>query len=316
MCSANPIEKQFERGGQKVIVTMAANLNHPDDSPLVSIVTPSYNQSEFIEETIQSVVRQQYPNIEHIVVDGNSDDGTIEILEKYDGQIRWLSEPDNGQSDAINKGFEMARGDVIGWINSDDVLFDTGVIERVVEYFREHDASLVYGDMALLNPSSDILKLQIVPEFDYDQLLVKCFIEQPALFFRGHVIEEERLNTNLEYVMDYEFWLRLADKYEFHHVSDVLAGDRNHPDRKILNERDAMQAESEQIRAEYGGPTGSDRKRQAQIDLLVSGVPRAVIAGRRAIALHQNPPEIAFDGELRPLPEMLLNTAKKNKNLV
>lgn len=295
---------------------MVASSNLSDGSPLVSIVTPSYNQSEFIEETIQSVARQQYPNIEHIVVDGDSNDGTVEILKDYDDQIRWLSESDDGQSDAINKGFEMAEGEVVGWINSDDVLFDTGVIKRVVEYFREYDASLIYGDMALLDPSSDVLKLQVVPDFDYDQLLVKCFIEQPALFFRGHVLDEERLDTDLEYVMDYEFWLRLADDYEFHHVSDVLAGDRNHTERKILNQRDAMQAEAEEIRAEYGGSTGSDRKRQSRIDLLVSGVPRAAIAGLRTISLHRTPPDLAFDGGLRPLPEMLLNTARKNKNLV
>jgi glycosyltransferase involved in cell wall biosynthesis len=295
---------------------MVASSNLPDGSPLVSIVTPSYNQSEFIEETIQSVARQQYPNVEHIVVDGDSDDGTVEILEEYDDQIKWLSEPDDGQSDAINKGFEMAEGDLVGWINSDDVLFDTGVIERVVEYFREYDASLIYGDMALLNPSSGVLKLQVVPDFDHDQLLVKCFIEQPALFFRGHVVNEERLNTDLEYVMDYEFWLRLAKEYEFHHVSDVLAGDRNHSERKILNQRDAMQAEAEQIRAEYGGSTGSDRVRQSRFDLVVSGIPRAAIAGLRTIDLHRNPPDLAFDGGLRPLPKMLLNTARKNKNLV
>jgi glycosyltransferase involved in cell wall biosynthesis len=295
---------------------MSINSTLQGDTPLVSIVTPSYNQAEFIEETIRSVARQRYSNVEHIVVDGESDDGTIEILESYDDQITWISEPDDGQSDAINKGFEMASGDVVGWINSDDVLFDVGVLARVVEYFREYDASLIYGDMALLSPDSDVLKLQVVPDFDYEKLRLKCFIEQPSLFFRGDVVATERLDTDLAYVMDYEFWLRLAQDYEFHHVNDILAGDRNHEQRKILNERDAMQQESAEIRGEYGGPTDDAWERQYRLDMVRSGIPRAVVAARRAVSLHRSKPELAFDGTMRPLPEMVVNVARPNRTLV
>ena len=104
------------------------------DLPLVSIVTPSYNQGKFIEDTILSVKNQSYPNIEHIVVDAGSTDGTLKILRKYEKEynLKWVSEPDEGQSDAVNKGFEMAKGEIVDWINSDDVYFDTMTISYVV----------------------------------------------------------------------------------------------------------------------------------------------------------------------------------------
>jgi glycosyltransferase involved in cell wall biosynthesis len=284
--------------------------------PLVSVVTPSYNQVEFIEETIQSVACQRYSNVEHIVVDGESDDGTLNILRKYDDRITWISEPDEGQSDAINKGFEMANGEVVGWLNSDDVYFDRGVLGRVVDYFERFGADVIYGDMALLSADSDILKLQIVPDFDYNRLLLKCFIEQPSLFFRGSVIEEESLDTNLAYVMDYEFWLRLAGEYEFHRVEDVLAGDRNHSKRKILNERDAMQTEAEELRAEYDGPTGAARKRKLKVDFIKSGAPRAVKAAIETVHLHRKNPDLAFEGRLRPISEMIGNVLQPNRELL
>lgn len=283
--------------------------------PLVSVVTPSYNQAQFIEQTIQSVARQRYSNIEHIVVDGESNDGTIDILREYDDRLTWISEPDEGQSDAINKGFEMADGDVVAWLNSDDVLFDVKTLNRIVEYFERFDIDIIYGDMALLNAESDVLKLHIVPDFDYEKLLTKCFIEQPSVFFRENVVTTERLNTDLEYVMDYEFWLRLAQKYEFRHVPDVLAGDRNHEQRKILRNREAMQKEAEELRADYDGATGDGRERLLKKDLLTSGIPRAFRAMVRTQTMHRSAPELAFDGELRPFHEMLLNIARPNRTL-
>lgn len=295
------------------------SVNHmciQEDQPLVSVVTPSYNQAQFIEETILSVSRQHYTNTEHIVVDGGSDDGTIDILQKYNNQLTWISEPDDGQSDAINKGFDMAEGDIIAWLNSDDVLFDVNVLDRVVHYFESLSADIVYGDMALLNSESQVLKLQIVPDFDYKRLLMKCFIEQPSLFFRGHVIDDENLNTNLEYVMDYEFWLRLAQNYEFKHVDDVLSGDRNHKQRKILNHRDDMQAEAEEIRRKYHGPTGDTRRLQTRQDLLTSGIPRAIKAAIRTIWIHINKPELAFDGELQSERKVIANIFRANRSLV
>jgi glycosyltransferase involved in cell wall biosynthesis len=290
--------------------------NKTDSKPLVSVVTPSYNQAQFIEETIQSVSRQLYPNVEHIVVDGCSDDGTIAVLEQYDAQITWISEPDEGQSDAINKGFDISNGEIIAWLNSDDVLFDVNTLSRVVRCFEQNYTDVIYGDMALLNTESEILKVQIIPDFDYGKLLTKCFIEQPSLFFSSQVLEGERLNTDLKYVMDYEFWLRLAQDYDFLHVEDILSGDRNHSERKILNKRDAMQTEAEELRRVYGGPTGKSRKQKMKIDLIRSGVPRAIKAAIKTVHLHQETPELAFSGNLRPISEMIWNVTQPNRKLL
>lgn len=283
-------------------------------APLVSVVTPSYNQAEFIEDTIRSVRRQSHPAVEHVVVDGESDDGTLDILRAYDEHLDWVSEPDEGQSDAINKGFDRATGEIVGWLNSDDVYFDTGVLERVVRYFEKYDADVIYGDVGVIDENSDALKLFVVPDFDYEHLLRRCFIEQPALFFRDHVLAEHRLDTNLDIVMDYEFWLRLAREFDFRHVPDVLAGDRNHSKRKILDRRDELQREGRAVRRKYGATFGREYRIARTRDVLTSSIPRGFVMAERTCRLHRNPPELAFDGELLPLQVMLGNLLQANRN--
>jgi glycosyltransferase involved in cell wall biosynthesis len=239
----------------------------------------------------------------------------MEILDEYD-HLRYVSEPDDGQSDAINKGFEMADGDVVAWLNSDDVFFDTEVIERVVDYLGERDAEVIYGDMALLDGGSNVLKLQCVPDFDIHKLLRYCFVEQPALFFDGEVVSQHRLDEELEYVMDYEFWLRLSRQYEFEHVDDVLAGDRNHEQRKILADREAMQAEARELQRQYGVRHGRRFQFDRAVDRLFSGIPRRVTSAVRTLSVHLQDPKFAFDGELRPAGEMLQNLRVPNHELV
>jgi glycosyltransferase involved in cell wall biosynthesis len=286
--------------------------------PLVSVVTPSYNQARFIEDTLASVRNQTYDHVEHIIVDGGSDDGTLDILRAHDDTIRWISEDDDGQSDAINKGFDMAKGEIVGWLNSDDVYYDIGVFDRVVSYIDQYDTEVVYGDMALLDADSNVLKFQIVPDFDYDKLLRYCFIEQPALFFTAEALNGERLDTDLAYVMDYELWLRLAREYEFHHVDDVLAGDRNHENRKILHDREQMKREGKEMRRTYGAPDpNSLTHRIGRLrDKLTSGVPRRVKAVRRTLGHHRRQPELAFDGTLCPRSEMVQNVFRPNRVLL
>jgi len=286
------------------------------EEPLVSVVTPSYEQAQFIEDTLRSVRRQTYSPVEHIVVDGGSEGGTVDILRQFDDDVRWISEPDDGQSDAINKGFEMANGEYIGWLNSDDVYFDVDVLKRVVEYFEELDAEVIYGDMALLDPNSDVLKLYCVPSFDMQMLLRYCFIEQPSLFFHRSVIDEHRLDTDLEYVMDYEFWLRLAGEYRFEHVDDVLSGDRNHPNRKIIYNREQMLAEAAELQAKYGVTHNLRYRVDRVLDKVFSGTPRRAKAIQKTLEFQLQEPLLAFDGHLLSTREMIANTFENNRDLV
>lgn len=291
----------------------------PVEAPLISIVTPSYNQRDFIEDNLVSVAKQDYRAVEHIVIDGESDDGTIEVLDEYDDRhdhLEWVSEPDDGQADAINKGFDMASGDIIGWLNSDDVYFDPGVLSRVAERIERTRADIIYGDIALIDQDSKVLKLHLTPRFEYGKLLRYCFIDQPALFLDADVLNGERLDSDLEYAMDYEFWLRIARDYEFRHVADVLAGDRNHPARKILNERKRMRTEARNVAKRYGAATGWQYRVGRGTDVVSSGVPRRLKATIQTIQLHRNLPQLAFDGQLCPLNKMLRNVFKPNRTLV
>ncbi len=225
-----------------------------DNVPLVSIITPSYNQRDFIEDNLLSVKSQDYPNIEHIVVDRESTDNTIDIFKNYESKynLLWISELDEGQSDAVNKGFAMAKGEIIGWLNSDDVYFDTHVITTVVKYFNKNShIDVIYGDAVVINKDNLIMKVICTKEFDYKDLQKTCFIVQPALFFRRRIIDKHKLDTALSYAMDYEFWLRLAKQYSFRRVDHILAGDRNHERRKIISGRDEMIKETILVSADY-----------------------------------------------------------------
>lgn len=240
-----------------VIVMMEGGLNWlmTMNNPLVSIVTPSYDQGEFIEDTIKSVKNQQYQNIEHIIVDGGSTDETLDILKKHGKMynMRWISEEDNGQADAINKGFAMADGKIIGWLNSDDVYVDSDVISHIVSIFQQNkDVDVLYGDGLLISEDDLIFKVECKPSFNYNHLLRDCYIMQPSVFFRKKVVKNEKLDIDLNFGMDYEYWLRISQKYKFKHINRIISGDRNHAQRKIIAQKSATQKESDEIRKRYG----------------------------------------------------------------
>jgi glycosyltransferase involved in cell wall biosynthesis len=204
--------------------------------PKISIITPSYNQGPFIERTIRSILDQNYLNLEYIVMDGGSTDGTIDILKKYGERLKWISRPDEGQSDAINKGIAMATGDIIAYLNSDDV-YEPGALERVAECFSAHPESMWLTGRCRIIDEDDYevrkpitaYKNALLRCFSYRLLLVTNPISQPATFWRRGIVEEFGAFDRGEHlVMDYEYWLRIGRKYRPAIVDDYLARFRVH----------------------------------------------------------------------------------------
>lgn len=206
--------------------------------PKVSIVTPSFNQAEFIEETILSVQRQNYPNLEHIIVDGGSTDGTLSILKKYGDKIKWISENDRGQANAINKGFKMAEGEIIGWLNSDDPYLE-GAVSSVVNVFVNHPkVQVLYGDYVFLDGSGRrIYEMRLIKYDLYILLFDRCYIAQPTVFYKKEIFNKVGfLDETLQYAMDWEFFLRLGfSGYHFYHIPRLLAGNRLHKGSKTMS---------------------------------------------------------------------------------
>jgi glycosyltransferase involved in cell wall biosynthesis len=229
----------------------------PDLAPLVSIVTPSYNQGRFIRATIESVLTQGYPNIEYFVVDGGSTDETLSILQEYGDRLRWFSEPDKGQTDAINRGIRMASGEIIAYVNSDDVYLP-GAIATVVEEFGRHPGvDFIYGDFHAIDEDGAILsRVKTIP-FDPNILLYDAnFISQPASFYRRRLFDLIGLfDDSLQYLMDYEFFLRAARrKVGFRLVRQYLSAIRYHGECKTLTGGEPWAAERRELKLHYARP--------------------------------------------------------------
>jgi glycosyltransferase involved in cell wall biosynthesis len=205
-------------------------------APALSIVTPSFNVRPFLEECLRSVAAQDSREFEHIVVDGASTDGSVELLSSWARHVvRWVSEPDRGQSNAVNKGFAMARGEILGWLNADD-LYEPWTVRHVLQHFGSDDAlDLLYGLAIVVDADGGFLRVAPQPRTEIADLYrFTNFLHQPAVFFRRSVIERfGGIDESLEYAMDYDFWLRIARQVKSRFVPDVLARIRFRPGAKM-----------------------------------------------------------------------------------
>lgn len=209
--------------------------------PKISIITPSYNQGQFLEKTILSVLNQNYPNLEYIIIDDGSTDGSIEIIKKYEKDLAyWVSGPNRGQSYVINKGMHLATGEILGYLNSDD-LYKMGTLKKVGEFFKENPQLMwMCGKCNIINENGKEFykpitwfKNFLIKRYNYTKLLVINFISQPAVFWRREIIEEIGfLNCNLNFAMDYEYWLRIGKEHKPAIIDEYLSSFRIHPNAR------------------------------------------------------------------------------------
>lgn len=205
--------------------------------PLVSIITPVLNQASYIGSTIDSVLSQDYSNLEYRIIDGGSTDGTVEILQSYKERFHWISESDRGQSDAINKGFRQARGEILAWLNGDDIFYPQAVSNAVSALQINPSIGAVYGDCDYIDSNGEFVSRYPVRPYDYDDLVLnnEDYIPQPTVFFRRQVIENiGYLNPSLHYALDYDYWLRLGLKYPMEYIPKRMAALRLHSDAKSI----------------------------------------------------------------------------------
>ena len=217
----------------------------------ISVVTPSYNQGRFIEETIKSVISQEGDFfLEYIIMDGGSTDETVDVIKKYERLLEkgeypvkcrgvrfiWKSEKDRGQAHAVNKGFKLAAGEILGWVNSDDT-YMPGAISKALEYFEKYeDVMMVYGEGYHITETGEIIERYPSEPFSRERLLETCFICQPAVFLRRTVLDEAGfLDDNLHYCMDYEYWLRVSQKMRIGFLDDYLANTRLYSETKTMS---------------------------------------------------------------------------------
>ena len=201
----------------------------------LSIVTPSFNQGFFIRKTIESVLQQDYKNLEYIIMDGGSQDNTVQILREYDNEIYWESKEDKGQADAVNQGILRVTGEIIGWLNSDDIYYP-GTFSIVMEAFEKNpEVKVIYGNAYHIDVDDNIIEEYYTEDFNFERLKDICYICQPSLFFRRSIIDQYGyLDERLHYCMDYEYWLRLAEYEKFMRLNQFIAGSRLYPDNKTL----------------------------------------------------------------------------------
>jgi glycosyltransferase involved in cell wall biosynthesis len=275
-------------------------LDGGEDWPVISIVTPSFNQEEYLEKTIRSVILQGYPNLEYFIIDGNSSDQSLEIIKRYQTWLSdWVQEPDNGQSEAINKGLMLASGEVFHWLNSDDYLLP-GALINIAQFSRQcKDAAAWVGVCRRVSPDGKLLSTVIPRNLSQAGIADwsrKGFFYQPACFFSAQAWQEVGpLDESLQIAMDLDLWLRLADWGEFAVTDQVLAEAVIHPEAKTQRKRSAMQAETIYLQVKYGFPDVAADYLQSIIDRYRwSQLPSRILRwiGHHLKKKHSNPRNI------------------------
>lgn len=222
----------------------------------VTIVTPSFNQAAYLEATIQSVLSQDYEDIEYFIMDGGSTDGSLEIIHKYADRLAgWVSEKDRGQTDAINKGFARASGEVLAWLNSDDT-FEPGAVRQAVELLEQHpEVSMVYGDCNYIDESGRVIGRFPAAQTDYRRLREGyVHIPQQASFFRAELVRQVGpLDPSFFFAMDYDLWVRLARIAPPLYVPRLWANFRLHRDAKTITADDRCWPEMLKVHYREGG---------------------------------------------------------------
>jgi len=280
------------------------------DLPLVSIITPAHNAEKFIAKTLKSVEGQDYQNLEHIVLDDGSTDNTSSILKQYQKNynLRWFSKRNEGQTVTVNKGFDMAQGDLVIWLNADDVLFNKQVTTSIVRKF-ESDPSIgvVYGHTAILDENSRIIKIQFsIPWFNLGTLRRAHFA--PGIFYRRNVALKYKLDSTFNYAMDYEQTLKMCnDRIRFAFLNKILIGYRRHKATKSMSQRPFLNAETKRLRKKYGEKFGVSYYFSKCLDdsyllfFKLCGI-------KTVVNLYMQPEasQLAFDVKFDSLPKLVL----------
>ncbi len=250
--------------------------------PLVSIIIPSYNQGEFIEDAILSIKNQDYPNIEHIIIDGQSTDNTLEVIKKYEGtyNMRWISESDSGPLEAFNKGLRKAQGEILGLSNADDLYLPWAVSVAVGRLMCYPEVELIYGDTLNMNLETGLNRLAFFPRVDLPFMIRKRgLVPTPAAFFRKSVLKKAGLfDENLRVGADYEYWIRVFQQCEVLKIEEVLAVDRFHLKNIRAHKRQQLLEESDRVRQSYGAPKGIRGYPVKSVDTVRGYIDRKILA--------------------------------------
>jgi glycosyltransferase involved in cell wall biosynthesis len=276
--------------------------------PTISVITPNYNGAAYLEDAVLSVKRQGGVTAEHIVIDAASTDGTLAILQRH-SHLRWISERDRGQSDAINKGFLMATGDLVGWLNADDYYLPGG-LAAITRAAEEHpEADVLYGDCIFVDPSGRVVRSKVEHDFDPDVLLYfGCYIPSTSTFFRRRLIERELLlDCDYRVAMDFEFFARLARLgCTFRYVPQFIAAFRWHEDNVSLRNLERRAHERRLVqRAAFGCDQSAWRLESGRYWNRARRLARKVLSGNiaREIRIRQ---KTGFDTRWMRSPELAL----------